>query len=92
MFIPDRFFLLCGGGVKICMCVLSFYADNEMDGESLVTLIGSKPGPDSLKDLVQKVGLRMKLYKAIKELYDGEAVSKLIQVYIIYFHFDCVAI
>ena len=37
-----------------------------MDGESLVTLIGSKPGPDCLKDLVPKVGLRMKLYKLIK--------------------------
>lgn len=47
-----------------------------MDGESLITLIGSKPGPDSLKDLVGKVGLRMKLYKAIKSLYDKETVYK----------------
>ena len=49
--------------------------DNEMDGESLVTLMGSKPGPDSLKDLVEKVGLHMKLYKAIRALYSEEDVS-----------------
>ena len=60
---------------------LVFYADNEMDGESLAALIATKPGPDSLKDLVQKVGLRMKLYKAIKALYDEEAVFKVIQTY-----------
>ena len=49
-----------GANFHICVwCLLyiifMFYADNEMDGESLVTLIGSKPGPDSLKDLVQKL-------------------------------------
>ena len=45
-----------------------------MDGESLVTLIGSKPGPDCLKDVVQKVGPRMKLYKAIQTLYSNDTV------------------
>jgi len=30
----------------ITICVFYHHADNEMDGESLVTLIGSKPGPD----------------------------------------------
>ena len=51
-----------------------------MDGDSLVTLMGSKPGPDSLKNLVQKIGLRMKLYKAIQALYADESVSILISV------------
>ena len=31
-----------------------------MDGESLVTLIGIVPGPDCLKDLIPKIGLRQK--------------------------------
>ena len=61
--------------IRLLYIIFMFYADNEMDGESLVTLIGSKPGPDSLKDLVQKVGLRMKLYKAINLLYDGEEAA-----------------
>lgn len=46
-----------------------------MDGEALATLIGLTPGPDCLKDLVKKVGWRLKVYKAIKELYEGENVS-----------------
>lgn len=46
-----------------------------MDGEALLTLIGLTPGPDCLKDLVKKVGLRLKVYKAIKVLYDTENVS-----------------
>jgi hypothetical protein len=41
-----------------------------MDGDALVTLIGLTPGPDSLKDLVTKVGQRLKLYKEVKALYD----------------------
>lgn len=49
--------------------------ENEMDGDSLVTLIGSKPGPDSLKDLVQKVGVLMKLCKAIWAFYSEETVN-----------------
>ena len=52
--------------------------ENNMDGESLVTLIRSKPGPDCLKDVVQKVGPRMKLYKAIQTLYSNDTVRALI--------------
>ena len=48
-----------------------------MDGEALVTLIGFVPGPDCLKELITKVGLRIKVYKLIKSLYvyNGESVS-----------------
>lgn len=46
-----------------------------MDGEALVTLIGFIPGPDCLKELITKVGLRMKVYKLIKSLYNSESVS-----------------
>ena len=46
-----------------------------MDGDSLATLFGTIPGPDSLKELVAKVGLRMKVYKMIKALYNEESLS-----------------
>ena len=49
--------------------------ENKMDGDFLVTLMGSKPDPDSLKDVVENVGLQMKLYKAIQTLYAEEDVS-----------------
>jgi len=43
-----------------------------MDGESLVTLIGIVPWPDCLKDLIPKIGLRLKVYHSIKASYDEE--------------------
>ena len=43
-----------------------------MDGESLVTLIGIMPGPDCLKDLIPKIGGRLKVYRSIKACYDEE--------------------
>ena len=49
--------------------VTSLIVENDMDGEALATLIGLTPGPDCLKDLVKKVGWRLKVYKAIKELW-----------------------
>ena len=53
--------------------------EHEMDGESLVTLIGIMPGPDCLKDLIPKIGIRLKVYRCIK-CYDEETskVSKIV--------------
>lgn len=71
-----------------CKCALVMYKDrtfiidfvllfteNEVDGDTLVTLIGVTPGPDSLKELIQKVGLRVKVYKLIKTCYQEDSVS-----------------
>ena len=58
------------------MCFDFCLTENEMDGDSLFTLIGLYPGPDCLKDLVPKVGLRLKLYKEIKALYDHTAEER----------------
>ena len=43
-----------------------------MDEDSLCTLIGIIPGPDCLKDLVPKVGVRLKVYQCIKAIYNKE--------------------
>lgn len=37
--------------------VVESFTANAMDGDALVTLVGLTPGPDSLKELVSKVGL-----------------------------------
>uniref|UniRef100_A0A1X7T2E8 SAM domain-containing protein n=1 Tax=Amphimedon queenslandica TaxID=400682 RepID=A0A1X7T2E8_AMPQE len=49
--------------------VVKSFVDNEMDGESLCTLFQfeSSPGPDCLRELVPKLGIRLRLYKDIKE-------------------------
>ena len=46
--------------------------EHEMDGESLMTLISVTPGPDCLKDLIPKIGIRLKVYRSIKGCYDEE--------------------
>ena len=49
-----------------------WFIENEIDGESLATLIGIVPGPDCLKDLIPKIGIRIKVYHHIKAYYDEE--------------------
>jgi len=39
--------------------------DNEMDGESLEALLENDAGPECLKDLIPKLGVRLKFYKRI---------------------------
>ena len=59
----------------LCMYLLAIsfaYIVHEMDGDSLLTLIGVTPGPDCLKDLVPKIGTRLKVYRCIKACYDEE--------------------
>ena len=57
-----------------CFIILSpgDVAENEMDGEALVTLLTNVQGPDCLKDLIPKLGVRLKVYQRIKVLYDEE--------------------
>ena len=50
---------------------------NEVDGDALVTLMGTTSGPDCLKELVPKVGIRMKVYKLIKCFCDTEECVRL---------------
>ena len=50
--------------------------DNEMDGESLETLLGTSQGPDCLKELISKLGIRLKVYQRIKALcIHGQSIS-----------------
>ena len=46
-----------------------------MDGEALRTLFGHTSGPDSLKDLVPKLGLRLRLFKEMIDLYNSSSDS-----------------
>jgi len=50
--------------------------DNEMDGESLKALLLSNAGPDCLKELIPKLGIRLRIYKQIKSLLEHRAKFK----------------
>ena len=50
-------------------------SDNDVDGDTLLTLVGLTPGPDCLKELIPKIGTRIRVYKIIKACYDGAFVS-----------------
>ena len=43
-----------------------------MDGEALVTLLATMQGPDCLKELIPKLGMRLKVYRRIKAVYNEE--------------------
>ena len=45
----------------------SFPIDHDMDGEAISTALGTKSGPDCLKDVLPKLGQRLKVYKALQE-------------------------
>lgn len=40
-----------------------------MDGEALGTLLAAVQGPDCLKDLIPKLGARLKVYQRIKQIF-----------------------
>ena len=40
---------------------------DKVDRDTLITVLATTPGPDCLKELVPKIGVRIKLYKCIKE-------------------------
>ena len=47
-----------------------FVVDNEIDGESLETLMGTMQGQDCLKELILKLGVRLKVYQRIRASCD----------------------
>lgn len=44
-------------------------SDEDMDGDAVAVGLASSPGPDWLKDLVPKVGVRLKIHNALRSLY-----------------------
>lgn len=41
--------------------------DQDMDGEAVTAALATTPGPDCLKDVLPKLGQRLKVYKAFQE-------------------------
>lgn len=46
--------------------------DQEMDGDAICAALASTPGPDSLRDVVPKLGYRLKVYRALKSALDKQ--------------------
>ena len=53
----------------MCVCIhLSFCCvDQGMDGEAMSLAYTTISGPDCLKDIISKYGIRLKVYQAIKD-------------------------
>ena len=47
-----------------------------MDGEAIATAFTITPGPDCIRDVVPKVGVRMKVYQAIKRALEVRSIVK----------------
>ena len=50
-------------------------AEQEMDGEALMTAFATRSGPDCIKDVIKAYGTRLKVYNAIKAAI-GEAYQQ----------------
>lgn len=50
--------------------------DEYLDGSAITIGLSTSPGPDWLKDVVSKVGLRLKVHNALRTLYNESQVSK----------------
>lgn len=62
------------------MCVVKnvftlFNSDEDMDGAAISAGLASCPGPDWLKDVLPRVGIRLKVHNALKALYHQVQVS-----------------
>lgn len=47
-----------------------------MDGEAISAAFASSPGPDCLRDVVPKLGHRLKVYAALKSVFEECQVSR----------------
>ena len=47
-----------------------------MDGEAVVSAFAACPGPDCLKDIVPKLGQRLKVYHCIRSSLSREVQDK----------------
>ena len=52
------------------------HIDQEMDGEAIMAAFATCSGPDCLKDVVRKYGVRVKVYNTIKINIDEEYRQK----------------
>lgn len=59
------------------MTCLTISLEQEIDGEAVIARLASSSGPDWLKDVVDKVGVRLKVHSALKLLYTSSLVRKL---------------
>ena len=69
------------GNSKLCTYVYGTLSsslnitEQEMDGEAIAAVFATSPGPDCLKDVLPKLGQRLKVYNALKTLYEQFQVS-----------------
>jgi len=52
--------------------IIAAISDQDMDGEAICVALASTPGPDSLRDVIPKLGLRLKVYQVIKAALDKQ--------------------
>ena len=60
--------------MRITYLLYMYHLEQEMDGEAICAALASSPGPDALRDLIPKVGVRLKVYRAIRSVLDQQYV------------------
>ena len=60
-----------------CIVAIAFdvCVDEQMDGEAISVAFATQSGPDCLKDVIPKYGLRLKVYQALKQVLNTQQVA-----------------
>lgn len=52
-----------------------------MDGEAISLAFATTAGPDCLKEVISKYGLRLKVYRVIKDVLSAQVLASLLHIY-----------
>lgn len=64
------------------MSIFHDLLDQEMDGLAIVQTFGSSSGPDCLKNVINKFGVRVKVYTAIKSYLEKAFRNEVLCVFL----------
>lgn len=56
---------------------LHCFTDEELDGDAIVLGLASDPGPSWLKDIIPKMGVRLKVHSVLRSLYLSQVLHGL---------------
>lgn len=61
--------------MRACNSSFMHFSEHDMDGEAISAAFASSPGPDCLRDVIPKLGHRLKVYAALKCVLEECQVS-----------------
>ena len=61
--------------------ITALFIEQGMDGEAISLAFATTAGPDCLKEVISKYGLRLKVYQVIKDALSAQVLTSLLHIY-----------